>query len=80
MKYVCLLQSINHPDETYIGLTDDLRARLSAHNAGQSLHTAKFKPWRLVTYVAFSDEQKAIAFERYLKTASGRAFANKRLR
>lgn len=80
MKYVYLLQSINHPDETYIGLTDDLRARLSAHNAGQSLHTAKFKPWRLVTYVAFSDEQKAIAFERYLKTASGRAFANKRLR
>ncbi len=80
MKYVYLLQSIIYPDETYIGLTDDLRARLSAHNAGQSLHTAKFKPWRLVTYVAFSDEQKAIAFERYLKTASGRAFANKRLR
>jgi putative endonuclease len=80
VKYVYLLQSIIYPDETYIGLTDDLRARLSAHNAGQSLHTAKFKPWRLVTYVAFSDEQKAIAFERYLKTASGRAFADKRLR
>jgi len=33
-----------------------------------------------VTYIAFSDEQKAIEFERYLKSASGRAFANKRLR
>ncbi|MFL4968500.1 MAG: GIY-YIG nuclease family protein [Xanthobacteraceae bacterium] len=80
MKYVYLLESINFPEEIYIGLTDDLRARFAAHNAGQSLHTAKFKPWRLVTYLAFSDESKAIAFERYLKTASGRAFARKRLR
>ncbi|MFL6972013.1 MAG: GIY-YIG nuclease family protein [Xanthobacteraceae bacterium] len=80
MKYVYLLESINFPEEIYIGLTDDLCARFAAHNASQSLHTAKFKPWRLVTYLAFSDESKAIAFERYLKTASGRAFARKRLR
>jgi putative endonuclease len=80
MKYVYFLRSIDHTDRTYIGLTDNLRARLSAHNAGQSIHTAKFKPWRLITYVAFSDERKAVDFERYLKTASGRAFANKRLR
>jgi hypothetical protein len=38
------------------------------------------KPWRLVTYIAFSDEKKAVAFEKYLKSHSGRAFANKRLR
>ena len=80
MKYVYLLQSVDYPNETYVGLADDLRARLAAHNAGQSPHTAKFKPWRLVTYHAFSEEGKAVAFERYLKTASGRAFANKRLR
>jgi predicted GIY-YIG superfamily endonuclease len=80
MKYVYLLQSINHPQETYVGLADNLRARFAAHNAGQSPHTAKFKPWRLITYLAFSDEGKAVAFDRYLKTASGRAFANKRLR
>jgi hypothetical protein len=42
--------------------------------------SAKFRPWRLISYIASSDEQKAIAFERYLKTASGRAFAKKRLR
>ena len=80
MKYVYLLQSISHPDQTYVGLTSDLKARIKAHNAGQSLHTAKYKPWRLVTYLAFSDEAKAVAFERYLKSPSGRAFANKRLR
>ena len=80
MKYVYILESIDFPAETYIGLTDDLRERLAAHNAGQSKHTSKFKPWRLLTYVAFSDEQKAVEFERYLKSSSGRAFAKKRLR
>src|SRR3981189_1804811 len=63
--YVYLLKSISFPKQIYVGPTDDLRARLAAHNAGQSPHTAKFKPWDLVTYIAFSDEAKAIAFERY---------------
>jgi predicted GIY-YIG superfamily endonuclease len=80
MKYVYLLESISEPEQSYVGLTDNLRARFDAHNSGQSPHTAKFKPWRLVTYLAFSDEAKAVAFERYLKSSSGRAFANKRLK
>jgi putative endonuclease len=80
MKYVYLLESVVCPEETYVGLTDDLGARIAARNSGQSKHTAKFKPWRLVTYLGFSDEAKAVAFERYLKTGSGRAFAMKRLR
>ena len=80
MMYVYLLQSIDHPDQTYVGLTDDLRNRLKVHNSGSSPHTAKFKPWRLVTYVAFSEQAKAVAFERYMKSSSGRAFAKKRLR
>jgi predicted GIY-YIG superfamily endonuclease len=80
MKYVYFLQSIDHPDQNYVGLADNLPARLKVHNSGGSLHTAKYKPWRLVTYVGFSDEPKAVAFERYMKTASGRAFAKKRLR
>jgi predicted GIY-YIG superfamily endonuclease len=80
MNYVYILESISFPAETYIGLTDDLRRRLAAHNAGQARHTSKFRPWRLVTYVAFSDRKKAVDFERYLKSSSGRAFAKKRLR
>ena len=79
MKYVYFLKSIDRPEQTYVGLADDLRARLTAHNEGQSLHTKKYKPWRLVTYLAFSDEAKAVAFERYMKTGSGWAFAKKRL-
>jgi predicted GIY-YIG superfamily endonuclease len=80
MKYVYLLESVNFPDEPYIGLTDDLRARVAAHNSGQAKHTRKYKPWRLVTYLGFSDPEIAVAFERYLKSSSGRAFAKKRLR
>lgn len=80
MKYVYLLESLDRPEQRYIGLASNPRRRLTAHNAGQSIHTARHKPWRLITYIAFSDEAKAAAFERYLKSASGRAFANKRLR
>ena len=75
MKYVYLLESEPYPDHFYTGVTEDLRDRLGRHNAGQVTHTAKFRPWRLKTYIGFTDEQKAVAFERYLKTASGRAFA-----
>jgi putative endonuclease len=79
MKYVYLLRSSSHPEERYVGLTSDLKARIAGHNAGESLHTAKFRPRELVTYVAFQDERKAIEFEKYLKSGSGRGFANKRL-
>ena len=80
MKYVYLLESVEYPNESYVGSTDDLRVRFEAHNSGQSPHTAKYRPRRLVTYVAFTEETKAIAFERYLKTGSGRAFAKKHFR
>ena len=79
MFYVYLLQSEGNPDQRYIGLTTDLKRRFTEHNAGKSAHTSKFLPWRLVTYVAFSDRVKATAFERYLKSGSGHAFARKRL-
>jgi predicted GIY-YIG superfamily endonuclease len=79
MKYVYLIQSTPCPTQRYVGITSDLNARLKSHNEGQSSHTSKSKPWKLVTYVAFSDESKAIDFEKYLKSGSGRAFAEKRL-
>lgn len=79
MHYVYLLRSESIVDKRYVGITSDLKARIAAHNAGKSPHTSKFIPWRLVTYIAFSDQQKAEAFERYLKSGSGHAFANRRL-
>ena len=78
MHYVYLLESEAFGGQRYIGLTTDLKQRLADHNAGKSPHTSKYTPWRLVTYVAFSDIEKARAFERYLKSGSGHAFAKKR--
>jgi putative endonuclease len=79
LHYVYLLESDASPGKRYVGLTADLKRRLGEHNAGKSAHTSKYIPWRLVTYVAFSNEQKAISLERYLKSGSGHAFASKRL-
>ena len=79
MYYVYLIESISSKGQRYVGTTANLKQRLSEHNDGKSSHTSKFKPWKLTTYIAFSDRPKAIAFESYLKSGSGHAFANKRL-
>jgi len=79
MKFVYLIQSVNHPNQRYIGLTSNVEARLKAHNEGRSPYSSKFKPWKLITYLAFSHESKAVEFEQYLKSGSGRAFSKRRL-
>jgi predicted GIY-YIG superfamily endonuclease len=73
------LESLAAEEHFYTGITDDLKARLAKHNAGAVTHTSKFRPWRIKTYVAFTDEVRAIAFEKYLKPGSGRAFAKARM-
>jgi len=77
MKYVYMLESECFPGKYYTGCTFDLRKRFQDHNDGQSAHTRKYKPWRLVGYLALADHVKADAFEAYLKSASGRAFAKR---
>jgi predicted GIY-YIG superfamily endonuclease len=47
------------------------------HNSGGSRHTMMDRPWQLVACVEFGQESSAIAFEKYLKTGSGRAFAKR---
>ncbi|MAS86770.1 MAG: excinuclease ABC subunit C [Micavibrio sp.] len=79
MKYVYILQSVTDETKFYSGLTDDLKLRLKKHNDLEVKHTSKYAPWKIKTYLAFSIEAQAVLFERYLKTASGRAFAKKRL-
>jgi putative endonuclease len=79
MRYVYILASVNEPQQFYVGQTDDLRKRLSDHNTGKSPHTAKHRPWNLVCYHAFADERRAVQFERYLKTGSGREFRRRHL-
>ncbi len=61
MRYVytlrCTEPEDRDEDRDYVGATEDLKGRMVPH-------TAKFRPWKLKTYVAFSDDAKAFAFEK----------------
>jgi putative endonuclease len=52
MKYVYILES-HDSEHFYVGIADDLRARLKKHNAGEVTHTSKYRPWKVRTYMAF---------------------------
>lgn len=77
MYYVYLIQSIPFTNQKYIGHTDNLRERLKTHNSGGSVYTKTYRPWKLVMAIAFEDKLKATAFEKYLKSGAGRAFAKR---
>ncbi len=74
MKHVYIIESLSAPGRFYVGSTADVLRRLSEHNSGESSHSAKFKPWALRVTITFQEDFRAHAFERYLKTGSGRAF------
>ena len=77
MFYTYILRSLSHPAERYIGSTKDLKSRLIKHNKGDVPHTSKFTPWKVEAYFAFETREKAAAFEDYLKSGSGHAFAKR---
>ena len=77
MFFTYILCSISQPEQRYTGVTEDLKSRLAQHNAGEVPHTSKFKPWKIEAYFAFETNEKAVAFEAYLKTGSGHAFAKR---
>lgn len=79
MYYVYLIRSIKFLDQSYVGFTEDLTKRLKTHNSGGSVHTAKYKPWEIIVYMGFKNKNRAIQFEKYLKSGSGRAFSKKHL-
>jgi len=79
MFYVYILRSTEHPEQTYVGFSSDLRERLKVHNEGGCPHTSRFMPWTIKWYCAFENKTNALEFETYLKSHSGKAFISKRL-
>ena len=79
-RFVYVLKSKHDPPRYYTGLSSDVLARVAAHNAGCSPHTARGQPWTIDVVVEFTDERRAVAFEKYLKSGSGVAFAKRHLR
>ena len=79
-RFVYVLKNQNTPTRYYTGLTSHVAARLAAHNAGRCPHTAGGGQWEVDVVVEFADEERAVVFERYLKSGSGVAFAQRHLR
>jgi predicted GIY-YIG superfamily endonuclease len=77
--YTNILQSQKRTDKFYTGFTEHLKSRLKSYNRAENPHTSRYKPWQIKTAIAFSNRQRAIDFEEYLKSHSGRAFSKKRL-
>ena len=78
--FVYILQSERVTTRYYSGLTSNVDDRIAAHNRGLSPHTTSGSPWKLVVAVEFANQERAIEFERYLKSGSGRAFAKRHFR
>lgn len=66
--YVYLLTDVMAGTHFYTGVAEDLESRLAKHNAGKVPHTAKLKPWRVKTAIAFDSKEKAYDFNAYFKT------------
>lgn len=74
-RFVYVLHSVADPERQFVESTSSVPARVAAHNAGRSPHTAAHKPWKLAAVLQFASEASAARFERFLKSSAGRAFA-----
>ena len=79
-RFVYVLRSQGAVNRYYTGVTSDVGARLADHNARRCRHTADGRPWQMDVVIEFSDQQRALTFEQYLKSGSGVAFAKRHLR
>jgi len=79
-RFVYVLRNHEIPPKYYTGLISDVARRVAAHNTYRCSHTADHGPWSLDVAIEFADERRAVAFERYLKSGSGVAFAQRHLR
>lgn len=67
-NYVYVIQSIKYGN-LYFGYTSDLKERLKRHNNGFNISTKSHKPWKLIHYEAYIDDNDAKRREKYLKTS-----------
>ena len=79
-RFVYVLKNFEGPPRYYTGLTADVTRRHVEHNDGRCTHTAEYRPWSVDVVIEFADQRRAVAFERYLKSGSGVAFAHRHLR
>ena len=77
MYFVYVLKLKN--GQYYTGFTRDLEKRLLKHKNHSSATTSRLGVEELAFFASFKTKEKALEFEKYLKSSSGFAFRNKRL-
>ncbi len=78
MYYVYILSS-EVDNSRYIGVTKDLKRRLTEHNNGNAQYSRTKRPYKLIWYSSFILKERSYLFEKYLKSSSGYAFTKKHL-
>jgi putative endonuclease len=78
MFYVYILHSESDRG-LYIGFSTDLRRRMKEHREGKAFATSHRRPWRLIYYEAYLEEEDALGREKFLKSGSGRRFLKNQL-
>jgi len=68
--YVYVLQSMKKGN-LYIGYTTELKKRLEEHNRGTVFSTKPYKPWNLIHFEGYRNNEDAQRREKYLKTSQG---------
>jgi putative endonuclease len=79
MYYVYIIKSLECTEKFYVGYTLSVEARMRKHNEGSSIYTKNYRPWILCFSCCFAEKVKALEFEKYLKSHSGRIFMRKHL-
>ena len=76
MYIVYVLKSLK-VQKTYTGFTRNLERRLEEHNAGKSLYTRRYMPWKIVYAEEVDNRETARKREKYFKSAAGRRHLKK---
>ena len=79
MFYVYILQSLKD-SKLYNGYSDNLKRRLNDHNKGKVAITKHRRPFRLIYYEAYLNQQDATTREKFFKTQWGRNYLKRTLK
>jgi len=73
----CVYVLLMNNKQRYVGYTEDVKQRIIDHQRGKCDTTAKYLPVKLIWCCTFTNKQKALDFEKYLKTGSGAEFGRR---
>ena len=65
--FVYMLKSKNSKPVTYVGYTNNIKKRITLHNAGKGAKFTKGRKWKLIYKEKIKTKNEAISREYYIK-------------